>query len=157
MLVVKNLLPSAGDVREMDLIPGSGRYPGEEENDNLLQYSCLDNPMDSEAWWTAVQRVAKSRTRQKRLCRQSGKLSCAEKSRLHRNYSSKVTKQTSWLSSITTSSNKLCVKGRKCDFQSWKLLFKMSSFVQKISETWNKNMVYTLGKKARNKNCPQGG
>ena len=79
--MVKNLLPSAGDVREMDLIPGSGRYPGEEENDNLLQYSCLDNPMDSEAWWTAVHRVAKSRTRQKRLCRQSGKLSCAEKSK----------------------------------------------------------------------------
>ena len=52
--MVKNLLPSAGDVREMDSIPGSGRYPGEEENGNLLQYSCLENPMDSGAWQATV-------------------------------------------------------------------------------------------------------
>ena len=31
-------------------IPGSGRSPGE-ENGNPLQYSCLENPMDGEAWW----------------------------------------------------------------------------------------------------------
>ena len=30
-------------------IPGSGRSPGE-ENGNPLQYSCLENPMDREAW-----------------------------------------------------------------------------------------------------------
>ena len=29
----------------------------------LLQYSCLENPMDGGAWWAAVHRVAKSRTR----------------------------------------------------------------------------------------------
>ena len=29
----------------------------------LLQYSCLENPMDGEAWWAAVNRVAKSRAR----------------------------------------------------------------------------------------------
>ena len=29
---------------------GSGRSPGE-GNDNLLQYSCLENPMDRGAWW----------------------------------------------------------------------------------------------------------
>ena len=43
-------------------IPGSGRSPGE-GNGNPLQYSCLENPMDGEAWYTTVHRVAKSRTR----------------------------------------------------------------------------------------------
>ena len=43
--VVNNLPANAGDARDMDLIPGSGRYP-EAENENLLQYSCLENPMD---------------------------------------------------------------------------------------------------------------
>ena len=28
-----------------------------------LQYSCLENPMDGEAWWAAVQGVTRSRTR----------------------------------------------------------------------------------------------
>ena len=37
---------NAGD---LGLIPGLGRYPGE-ENGNLLQYPCLENPMDGEAW-----------------------------------------------------------------------------------------------------------
>ena len=44
------------------LIPGSGRSPGE-GNGNPLQYSCLENPMDGEAWWATVHGVAKSRTR----------------------------------------------------------------------------------------------
>ena len=34
---------------------------------NLLQYSCLENPMDRGAWWATVQSVAKSWTRLKRL------------------------------------------------------------------------------------------
>ena len=34
-----------------------------EENGTPLQYSCLENPMDGEAWWAAVHGVAKSRTR----------------------------------------------------------------------------------------------
>ena len=34
-----------------------------ESNGNPLQYSCLENPMDGEAWWAAVHGVAKSRTR----------------------------------------------------------------------------------------------
>ena len=38
---------NAGDV---GLIPGSGRSPGE-GNGSLLQYSCLENPMDRGAWW----------------------------------------------------------------------------------------------------------
>ena len=37
-------------------IPGSGRSPGE-GNGNPLQYSCLENPMDGEAWWATVHRV----------------------------------------------------------------------------------------------------
>ena len=32
-------------------------------NGNLLQYSCLENPMDGGAWWAAVHGVTKSRTR----------------------------------------------------------------------------------------------
>ena len=34
-----------------------------EVNGTLLQYSCLENPMDGGAWWVAVHGVAKSRTR----------------------------------------------------------------------------------------------
>ena len=38
-----------------------------EGNGNLLQYSCLENPMDGGAWWAAVHGVAQSRTRLKQL------------------------------------------------------------------------------------------
>ena len=38
-----------------------------EGNDNPLQYSCLENPVDSGAWWAAVYGVAQSRTRLKQL------------------------------------------------------------------------------------------
>ena len=48
----------AGD---LGLIPGSGRSP-EEGNGNPLQYSCLENPMDKEAWRATVHSVAKSWT-----------------------------------------------------------------------------------------------
>ena len=50
---------NAGDLGS---IPGSGRLPGE-GNGNPLQYSCLEIPMDREAWWAIVHGVAKSRTR----------------------------------------------------------------------------------------------
>ena len=39
-LVVKNLTANSGDVTDVGWIPGSGKSPGE-MNDNLLQYSCL--------------------------------------------------------------------------------------------------------------------
>ena len=39
-------------------IPGSGRFPGE-GNGNPLQYSCLEDPMDTKAWQTAVYGVAR--------------------------------------------------------------------------------------------------
>ena len=48
--------------RRPGLIPGSGRSSGE-GNGNPLQYSCVENPMDREAWWATVHGVAKSRTR----------------------------------------------------------------------------------------------
>ena len=34
-----------------------------EGNGTLLQYSCLENPMDGGAWWATVHGVAKSQTR----------------------------------------------------------------------------------------------
>ena len=40
-------------------IPGSGRCPGGGHG-NPLQYSCLENPTDREAWWATVHRVTKS-------------------------------------------------------------------------------------------------
>ena len=40
---------SACNVGDLGLIPGSGRSPGE-GNGNPLQHSCLENPMDGEAW-----------------------------------------------------------------------------------------------------------
>ena len=43
-------------------IGGLLSYLGE-GNGNPLQYSCLENPMDGEAWWAAVHWVAKSQTR----------------------------------------------------------------------------------------------
>ena len=60
-LLVKNLPANAGDARDMDLIPGSGRSPGE-ENGNPFQYSCLESPMDGGTWWAIVRGVPKSWT-----------------------------------------------------------------------------------------------
>ena len=44
--------------RRLRFDPGSGRFPGE-ENGNLLQYSCLGNPMDRGTWWATVIGVTK--------------------------------------------------------------------------------------------------
>ena len=59
--VVKNPPANAGDTSDAGLIPGLGRSPGE-GNGNLLQYSCLENPMDRGAWQAIVHEVAKSQT-----------------------------------------------------------------------------------------------
>ena len=40
---------SAYNIGDLGSIPGLGRSPGE-GNDNPLQYSCLQNPMDGGAW-----------------------------------------------------------------------------------------------------------
>ena len=57
--LVKRLAYNAEDLGS---IPGSGRSSGE-GNDNPLQYSCLENPVDRGAWWATVHGVIKSRTR----------------------------------------------------------------------------------------------
>ena len=57
--VVKNSPAHAGDARDMGLIPGSGRSLGG-GNGNPLQYSCLENSMDREAWWATVHGVTRS-------------------------------------------------------------------------------------------------
>ena len=49
-LVVKNSSANAGDVKRGGFHPVLGRSPGE-GNGNRLQYSCLENLMDREAWW----------------------------------------------------------------------------------------------------------
>ena len=65
-LVVKNPPASAGNVRDLGSTPGSGRSP-EGGNSSPLQYSCLENPMDSGACQATVHRVAKSQARLKEL------------------------------------------------------------------------------------------
>ena len=52
---------SACNAGDPSSIPGSGRSPGE-GNDNALQYSCLENPMDRGAWQATVHGVIKSQT-----------------------------------------------------------------------------------------------
>ena len=56
--MVKNPSANAGDVRNQDSIPGSGRYPGGRHES--LQYSCVENPRDKGAWWPTAHRVAES-------------------------------------------------------------------------------------------------
>ena len=46
---------------EVGSIPGSGRSPGEGD-DNPFQHSCPENSMDRRAWWATVHRVTKSGT-----------------------------------------------------------------------------------------------
>ena len=57
VLVVENLLVNTGDIRDLGSSPGLGRSPGRGHG-SLLQYSCLENPTDREAWWAVVHRVA---------------------------------------------------------------------------------------------------
>ena len=66
LLVIKNLPVNAGDVRDPGSILGLGRSPGE-GNGNPLQYSCLENPMNREAWRATVHNVTQSQTRLKQF------------------------------------------------------------------------------------------
>ena len=59
-VAVKNLHAHAEVVRDMGLIPGSGRSPGE-GNGNPLQYSWPKNPMDRGAWWATVHGITRVR------------------------------------------------------------------------------------------------
>ena len=58
---VKNPPANAGDIRDVGLIPCSGRCPGGGHG-NPLQYPCLKNPMDRGAWQATVHGVAQSWT-----------------------------------------------------------------------------------------------
>ena len=49
---------SAYNTGDLGSIPRSGRSPGE-GNGNPLQYSCLENPMDTGAWRATVHEVAR--------------------------------------------------------------------------------------------------
>ena len=55
---------SAGDAGDVSSIPGLGRSPGGGRG-NPLQYSCLENPMDTRAWQVTIHRVAQTRTQLK--------------------------------------------------------------------------------------------
>ena len=57
--VVKNPPTNAGDTGSTSLIPASGRSPGGGHG-NPLQYSCLENSKEREAWQATVHGVAKS-------------------------------------------------------------------------------------------------
>ena len=50
--MVKNPPVNTGDIRDAGLFPGLGKSPGGGCG-NPLQYSCLENPMDTGAWWAA--------------------------------------------------------------------------------------------------------
>ena len=49
---------SACNARQLGLIPVSGRFPGE-GNDNPLQYSCLENSMDRRCWQATIHGIAR--------------------------------------------------------------------------------------------------
>ena len=59
MQLVKNPPANVRDARDVGLIPGSGRSPGE-GNGNPIKNSCLRNPMDRGAWWATVHEITKS-------------------------------------------------------------------------------------------------
>ena len=59
--MVKNSPANAGDIRDAGSVPGLGRSSGG-GNGNPLQYPCLEDPMDREAWQATVHRIAKSWT-----------------------------------------------------------------------------------------------
>ena len=58
-LVVQMVNASAYNSGDLGSVPGSERSPGE-GNDNPLQYSCLENPIDRETWLATIHEVTKS-------------------------------------------------------------------------------------------------
>ena len=58
---IRHFKGSASNSADPGSVPGLGRSP-REGNSNLLQYSCLGNPMERGAQWTIVHGIAKSRT-----------------------------------------------------------------------------------------------
>ena len=74
VLVVKSLPANAGDIRDMGLIPVSGRSLGGGYG-SPLQCACLENPMDRGAWWATAHGVPKSQPQLKGLSMQQQTLS----------------------------------------------------------------------------------
>ena len=66
MLVVNNPPDNAGDTGDAGSIAGLGRSPVG-RNGSLHQYSCLENPVDREAWWAIVPWGRKKLDKTKRL------------------------------------------------------------------------------------------
>ena len=64
--MVKNPPANAGDIRDMGLIPGSGKS-ARGRHSNPLQYPCLENPMDRGTWQATVHTVTKSLTQRKQF------------------------------------------------------------------------------------------
>ena len=58
---LKDFSVNAGDTRDMGWISVLERSPGG-GNGNLLQYSCVENPMDRGAWWVTIHGITKSQT-----------------------------------------------------------------------------------------------
>ena len=56
--MIKSVSGNAGDSKDVDLIPGSGKSP-RVGNGNPLQYSCLENSMDRGTWWATAHGVTK--------------------------------------------------------------------------------------------------
>ena len=65
-VVVKNLCASAGDIRDVGLIPGLGISPGGGHG-NPPQYYCLENPINRGNWQATILRVEKGQTLLKQL------------------------------------------------------------------------------------------
>ena len=61
VLVVKNPLANAGNIRHVGSLPRLGRSSGEGHS-NPLQYSSLENPMERGAFQVAIHRVTPSCT-----------------------------------------------------------------------------------------------
>ena len=57
--MVKNPPADAGDTGDVGSISGLGRSPGR-GNGNPLQYSCLENPMNREAWRAELKQLSTS-------------------------------------------------------------------------------------------------
>ena len=66
MVVVKSPPANTGDIRDVGSFPELGRSPAEGCG-SLLQYSCLENPMDRGAWKATVPGVSQIQTRLKQL------------------------------------------------------------------------------------------
>ena len=64
--MAKNPPANIGDIKDLSSIPGSGRSPGE-GNDNPLRYSCPENSMDRGNWQVTVHGVTKNWTQLRQL------------------------------------------------------------------------------------------